>query len=147
MIDYLFCILPLVSILTILNEWKNQLSFLFMFFITIFYLKITKAESINLNFFSLNSNKSSEENSKIKTNFNSIEVKIVRLSISTCRLWLYLLTCVTILAVDFHVYPRHLAKTETYGVSLMDLGVGFYIVVHSMRLIRNNENQSENTYK
>lgn len=82
-------------------------------------------------------------NFEIKTTHNesvsvdSVETKILKYSIGTCRLWLYLLTCVTILAVDFNVFPRYLAKTETYGISLMDLGVGFYIVCHSMKVIRN----------
>jgi len=38
------------------------------------------------------------------------------------------LTCVSILAVDFVVYPRHFVKTEDFGCSLMDVGVGSFIV-------------------
>lgn len=80
-----------------------------------------------------------EKNSQIAL----IELKILKFSIGTCRLWLYLLTCVTILAVDFKIFPRHLAKTERYGISLMDLGVGFYIVCHAMKVIRNDNFQNE----
>ena len=71
-----------------------------------------------------------------------LEERIVKLSISTCRLWLYMLTSVTILAVDFRIFPRYLAKTENFGVSLMDLGVGFYSVCHAMKIIRNTESNS-----
>ena len=44
--------------------------------------------------------------------------------ISVFRGALLLYTCICILAVDFPAFPRHYAKTDTVGVSLMDVGVG-----------------------
>ncbi|XP_052867785.1 uncharacterized protein LOC128273785 [Anopheles cruzii] len=38
-----------------------------------------------------------------------------------------LVTAVCILAVDFRCFPRELAKTETFGYGLMDVGVGLYV--------------------
>jgi phosphatidylinositol glycan class W len=38
------------------------------------------------------------------------------------------LTCLVILAVDFPVFPRYYCKTETFGISLMDTGVGTFII-------------------
>ena len=55
----------------------------------------------------------------------SVKGSSVKLSyITLFRGGTMLLTCLSILAIDFHVYPRRFGKTELFGFSLMDTGAG-----------------------
>lgn len=52
--------------------------------------------------------------------------------ITVMRTFVNLFTAVAILAVDFPIYPRRLAKAETYGSGLMDVGVGAFLMAHGL---------------
>ncbi|KAI4519372.1 hypothetical protein K525DRAFT_287283 [Schizophyllum commune Loenen D] len=60
--------------------------------------------------------------------FSTSPARVPPLSaLSTFRAHMLLMTILAILAVDFPVFPRELAKCETFGVSLMDVGVGSFV--------------------
>ncbi|NWH90089.1 PIGW protein, partial [Aegithalos caudatus] len=48
-------------------------------------------------------------------------------AITVFRVYVNVLTSISILAVDFPQYPRRYAKAETYGTGVMDLGVGAFL--------------------
>lgn len=48
-------------------------------------------------------------------------------AVTVFRVYVNVLTSISILAVDFPQYPRRYAKAETYGTGAMDLGVGAFI--------------------
>ena len=52
--------------------------------------------------------------------------------VTLLRTYITLFTAIAILAVDFNIFPRRLAKAETYGSGLMDVGVGMFMLAHGI---------------
>lgn len=123
--DYFFILVPLVFLCTIYEKWSEYFIYAIILACVLFYLPILKQK----------------KSLKIETPEKSkdIDLWVIKLSISSFRVLLYVFTTISILAVDFKIFPRCLAKTEKYGLSIMDLGVGMYTAVHSMKIIRNDQ--------
>jgi len=62
----------------------------------------------------------------------SLVVTSRRPFVTNFRAIMNLLTAICILAVDFKVFPRRFAKTETFGYGLMDTGVGLFVVSNAI---------------
>lgn len=52
--------------------------------------------------------------------------------VTTFRVLVNVKTAISILAVDFSVFPRRYAKTETYGTGVMDVGVGAFVFANGL---------------
>ena len=52
--------------------------------------------------------------------------------IGNFRAYVLIATAIAILAVDFVIFPRRLAKAETFGSGLMDVGVGSFIISNAI---------------
>lgn len=52
--------------------------------------------------------------------------------VTTFRVLVNVKTAISILAVDFSVFPRRYAKTEMYGTGVMDVGVGAFVFANGL---------------
>lgn len=112
-IEYMLLVLPMVLNVTLFADNKQE--FLFMVIIT----------CISFTIFTMNSKPESLRQTK--------KHKVKQVSfVTNVRATTNLLTGISILAVDFDIYPPYFKKTVSYGFSLMDLGVGLFIYTNGI---------------
>lgn len=120
LLDFCVLILPLVVSCTILSGILHQVI-------------ISIALVISALFYYINCYASAQPPVKSVLSFlqNHIQVQKVPF-VTTFRVLVNVKTAISILAVDFSVFPRRYAKTETYGTGVMDVGVGAFVFANGL---------------
>lgn len=61
-----------------------------------------------------------------------MEMRVQRPFLTNMRSLVNIGTAVVILGVDFAIFPRRFAKTETFGIGFMDNGVGCFVITNAI---------------
>ncbi|ESP05631.1 hypothetical protein LOTGIDRAFT_181424 [Lottia gigantea] len=117
-IDYMLAVFPLLLMATLLNEFsvKCLMTLLCGGLLLIGMIMVSKKKTAK----------------KKQISWLDINMSGKRLFIDYYRAFINVGTAVVILAVDFQIFPRRFAKTETYGTGLMDSGVGCFVMANAI---------------
>ncbi|XP_029029959.1 phosphatidylinositol-glycan biosynthesis class W protein [Betta splendens] len=120
-LDFTVLIFPLVLSCTVFSSILHQVILSLTFVSASMFWCIYRSDS-----------HSSPQHPKTSTFLQSrIQVNQVPF-VTLFRVFINVKTAISILAVDFAVFPRRYAKTETYGTGVMDFGVGAFVFSNAL---------------
>ncbi|KAM9846511.1 phosphatidylinositol-glycan biosynthesis class W protein [Aulostomus maculatus] len=116
LLDFSVLILPLILSCTVLSDVLHQVVLSFTVALTCVLIYIYRTNR--------------------QTSFGTFLQSHVRFKhipfVTIFRVMVNVKTAISILAVDFRVFPRRYAKTETYGTGVMDFGVGAFVLANGL---------------
>jgi hypothetical protein len=120
LVDFITIVVPLVLCCTIFSDIHVFVSLIFLvgLFISVAYCCTLCRKVFSRNY--------------VNTLLVTLIVTNKRPYVTNFRALMNLMTGICILAVDFKVFPRRLAKTETFGYGLMDTGVGLFVISNAI---------------
>ncbi|XP_032235707.2 phosphatidylinositol-glycan biosynthesis class W protein isoform X2 [Nematostella vectensis] len=118
LLDYATLVFPVLMNFTIMSEHVG------IYFITM----VTVMLSLTVTLIITNSNHAVPTMSQILQSRMSGRQPFI----CNFRAYVLIATAISILAVDFKIFPRRFAKAETYGSGLMDVGVGAFVVSNAI---------------
>ncbi|XP_057677499.1 phosphatidylinositol-glycan biosynthesis class W protein [Corythoichthys intestinalis] len=116
LLDFTVLVLPLVLSCTVLSNYLFQvvLSASFVVLLVLYHIYRRKRPTSLSSFFN-----------------RTVHFKQLPF-VTIFRVMVNVQTAISILAVDFRIFPRRYAKTETFGTGVMDFGVGAFIFANGL---------------
>ncbi|KAL0994797.1 hypothetical protein UPYG_G00127280 [Umbra pygmaea] len=123
-LDFSMIILPLVLSCTVLSDILHMviLALAVVAGAVVFYICRTKSPTAGV----LSRNTAAKSFFLSHVQYDQVPF------VTVFRVLVNVKTAISILAVDFKVFPRRYAKTETYGTGVMDFGVGAYVLANAL---------------